>query len=320
MRRLLVLLLLGTIPGAWAAAPAASPTPGLALSQVQWEAAVGQFEGSISALTKELARLQGEIARNQKETESLEGQVTRIRQSAGREGGVFDQLRLNRLLNDLKDRLEKNSTLQKQWTEKQKELEQKGLSLISLYTDRIELELESADHSPTPSAVSPQYGALTLLIQKRHRVQQVLQQYQSKKEKSLPIPLEAFKTLKSADSESLQLTLDLLRDKKRSLEEDLEKEGIEMDEIRNEIKLQGKMREFMEGIKRMNQDSDAPVEGSKRNDLSRIYGSKQTKKLESRLAEIQAMTAKNKAMLADINQMTSKVQDQLAALGERKRK
>src|SRR5208282_999832 len=89
----------------------------------------------------------------QVEIDKLENKIARLRQESQKHPGVFDEIRLNGLLNNLRDELQKNSAFQHQCLDKQTEFEQKALSLVSLYNDRIVRDLD-------PSEISSESGLL----------------------------------------------------------------------------------------------------------------------------------------------------------------
>ena len=117
------------------------------------------------------------------------------------------------------------------------------------------------------------------------------------------LPALSLSLPKTNDREGLQLTLDLIRDRKKDLEEQLEKWSIEQDEVKNELKLQGKMQEFLDGIRRMNEDSDFPSGNLKKSNLGNATGGKQRNKLEAHLNELQDLIEHGQASMADY-QMT----------------
>lgn len=301
---------------AQSATPLPSVGPSSGLSSVQWEDAYDRLEAEFILQTTSLTGLQKEMIREQQEMHDLDSQVAKLRH--GKDPGVFDQIRLNHLLNDLKDRLEKNAILQRQWTDCQKEHQQKGLSLISLLNDRIEGLLEMMGTSSSALAIN--LTTLSKLAQKRRQIQETLQRFESKKERSVDPPLSAFRSLGMNDLESLEMTLDLLKERQKALEEENQRLSLEASGIQDELKLQKKMQDFMVGIKRMNQDSGSPPEGFERSHLSGLYSEKNTEKLNNRLEQIQMSLSRNRSTGDQINQLISNVQERMNSLKERKLK
>jgi hypothetical protein len=322
-RRFLLLWLLSLAPPlAGSAEPQAPPSSnsGVTLSNQQWQSVLSEFEVSVFSLSQWLEKSQTEKKKIQENISDLEEKIASLRKGDAGGSNVFDEIRLKNLLEELKEKLEKNSALQHQWDDKQKEFEQKALSLTALYNDRIEMELENTDSNQGVSQIDGKLTGLTVLIQKRTQVQTLLKEYAKKRDSEKLLSVASFKSFKTNDRESLQMTLDLFQDRKKDLEEQLEKWSLEMEEVKNELKLQGKMQDFLEDISRINEDSDFPQGGLKRHDLEGIVGKTQKNKLESRLAELQAKISRGQTTLLQINQLTSRVENQMNSLNERKRK
>ncbi|HTC20956.1 MAG TPA: hypothetical protein VK859_08920, partial [bacterium] len=180
--------------------------------------------------------------------------------------------------------------------------------------------LQSGSGSSDPSALQLKLDALGLLIEKRNRLQALIKKYQKTTNDAEPLPVLSLNLIKTNDREGLQLTMDLIRDRKKDLEEQLEKWSIEQDEVKNELKLQGKMQEFLDGIRRMNEDSDFPSGNLKKNSLGNATGDKQRSKLEVHLNELQAAIERGQASMSEMDQLMVKVQNQLEALGGGKSK
>ena len=305
--------------------PQATATPGpsssgLSLDESQWKTVVIQFEDSVSSLSKGLEDSRAQMTKLQSEIEELEGRISQLREKTQNGSGVIDEFRLKNLLNDLKDKLQKKSDLQHQWDGSQKEFEQKAMSLIALYNERIDGDLQSSDLSSQPSHLNQTFSELVQLIQKRNQTISLIKRYEKKAADENPLSLTSFGALKPTDREGLLLTLDLIRDRKKGLEEQLEKWSIEEDEVKNELKLQGKMKDFLEDIQRMNEDSSFPHGSLKRSDLGDVTGDKEHKRLQSKLDDLQQKISNGQATLVQINQFMEKIQRQLDDLGEREGK
>ncbi|HVZ81213.1 MAG TPA: hypothetical protein VHE12_10535 [bacterium] len=312
--RYLILFWVGLSWNLLGATPEMSPSPTVGLSAAQWEEAFARFETSFALQTARLNDLRKGMDKGQSTTQELNAQVDHIRN--GKEPGVFDQARLNHLLNELKDQLERNAALQRQWTDVQKDQEQKGLSLISMLNDRIEGLLEnpgSAEGDPAALLAN-----LAHFAQKRRQVQEALDRYRTKREKTKTPPLSAFRDLGANDPESLEMTLDLLRERQKALQEEDQRLSIEIDGIQEELSLQRKMKDFLAGIKRLNQDSGAPPESSERTSLSRLYGGKSAERLAGRLVQLKSALLKNRSTREQITQLISQIQEKSNSSKERK--
>lgn len=302
----------------------AQPAPALgtesvSLSSAKWEEVLAQFEDSVGSLSKWLEKARVDRKKNQAEIDALEKKTTALRESTKKSSNVFEEIRLKGLLNDLKTKLDEGSALQHQWDDQLKDFQQKALSLTALYNDRIEAELEKADPSTDPSRLNSEINALTGLIQKRNHIQSLLREYQAVGGPERPELEGDLGSLKSDDRENLQLAMDLLRDRKKELGERIEKGALEEEEVKNELKLQGKMQEFLEDIQRMNEDSDLPQGSLKRNDLEGVAGKGEQNKLEKRLADIKLKALLDGQLSAQTDQMMEKVQNQMDALNARKK-
>ncbi|SRR5258708_4816986 len=293
---------------------------GVTLSSQQWKSVLAEFEASVFSLSQWLEKSQAEKKKNQDDISTLEQKLASLRKEDADGSNVFNEIRLKGLLGELKEKLEKNSTLQHQWDDKQKEFEQKALSLTALYNDRIEAELENTEPNQGANQIDEKLGGLTLLIQKRNQTQALLKEYAKKRDNEKLLSVASFKSFKTDDRESLQLTLDLFRDRKKDLEDQVEKWSLELEEVKNELKLQGKMQDFLEDIRQINEDSDFPQGGLKRRDLESVAGKGQKNKLESRLAELQEKIGRGQKTLIQITQLMARVDNQLNSLNERKRK
>ncbi|HJT24211.1 MAG TPA: hypothetical protein VJ873_06520, partial [bacterium] len=194
MKKVFAFLLAGVFWAGWSPSwPQANPPSAAsarpALDDAQWKKVVGEFEGSVSTLSKWLENCQNDLRNLQTDIENLEKKIAKLREKNRDGSGMIDEFRLKGLLNDLKEKLEKNSDLQHQWDDKQKEFEQKAMSLVSLYNDRIDSDLQSADLSPQPSHLNLTFNELVLLIQKRNQTLELIKRYQKKAVGEAPLPL-----------------------------------------------------------------------------------------------------------------------------------
>ena len=312
-------LLLG-VRGTFAASPPDLGGEGVTLSGTQWETVLAQFESSVSSLSQWLEDARSEQKKNDEGIKGLETKVAALRKDNRENSNVINEIRLKGLLNDLKEKLEKNSQLQHDRDAKQKEFSQKAYSLISLYNDRIETVLGFTVAGTDPTKMDAQLRDLTALVQKRNRIQNLLEEYGKGGDPEKLLSISSLKSIRSHDRESLQLTLDLLRDRKKDLEEQMTKWALEQDEVKNELKLQGKMQEFLEDIRQINEDANFSRGGLRGNDLEGVAGKGLKGKMEIRLSELQAKTAQGSRTLSQIDQFIAKVQNQINSSNERDRK
>jgi hypothetical protein len=296
-----------------------NPAEGVTLSPVQWTAVQDRFENDIANLIIGLEKYQIRKKTLASEIVDLQKKTTQLRDETRSESNVFKEIRLKELLSDLKDKLQENSTIDHEADARQKDFEQKCLSLIDLYNGRIEAALESGEVNAAPAQLDLKVNQLSELAKKRNRIQQILKQYRKKEDNERLVEVGGVSSLKTNDRETLQLTVDLFKDRQKSLQEQVEKWSLELDGLRNELKLQGEMKDFLKDIQNMNADANFPQSNLKQEDLDFLSGDSQKKKLISRLNEVQQKILLGQKLLAQINQLLTKAQGRLDPLsGSRK--
>jgi len=313
MRSVVWILLGALLVGPRAVLAAGAPTPVAVLSGPQWEAVLKEFESALQTLVQELDKIEVDRKKLGEQIQALESKISVLRKKAETGANVLEEIRLKGLLNDLKEKLVRNSSLEHRWEVARGELEQKGLSLVALYHSRIEEEIRVGGEGSTGPAGEAKLGAMEELARKRAKVQSILVKYPPKEEAVVP-SLSALETLQKNDRESLQLTLDLLNDRKREITNQLEKWGLEEEEVRNELKLQARMQEFLEDLRRQNQGSGMTGGVPRRDGLEGMAEKSQRNRLGKRLGEIQARMGRARETLDQIGRLTAKAQAQLEAL------
>jgi hypothetical protein len=289
------------------------------LTDKQWGSVFKQFEDSVLSLASELGLLISKEKNLQSDIKELQMRTKDLREKTKDDTNVFDEIRLKSLLNDLKQKLEENSEVARQIDEQQKALEQKTLSLISLYNDHIETSLKGLKVSSDSTVLDQRINDLAQTIQKRTEMETLLKKYQPRESMDNIPPISSISSIERNDKESLQLNLDLYRDRKKDIEDKLEKWTLEQDEVRNELKLQDKMQEFLENIQKINEDSDFPRGSIKRSDLEGVAGKNQGNKLSSRLNELQSNIDHGKILLTQIIKLIEKAQNQIANINVREK-
>ena len=71
------------------------------------------------SLTGDLEKLQSQKSTLQVEIDQLEAKTAALRKKSPESPNVFEEISLKNTLNDLKQKLEENSNLQRHWVEKQ---------------------------------------------------------------------------------------------------------------------------------------------------------------------------------------------------------
>ena len=256
-----------------------------------------------------LGKTQQDRTNLQGSIEALQEKIAKLRRQTGPNPNVIDQMRIKSNLNELQDQLQTDASLQRHQEEKQKTLEQQGSALIILYNDRIEEILGTSETLPPgPSSLDAKLELLTLYVRKRDHAQNLLARFKSKTPNEDLRALLSSAPPKGNDIESLQLTLDLFHDRKVTIEDQLRKWSAEQDEIKSELKLQGKMREFVDDFQGMN---DLPQNRVKDGELQGLVGKKQKSNLESRLFDVQTRIAQGQKTLLQLTEMTGRIQYQL---------
>jgi hypothetical protein len=303
---------------ACAGTPSRSPARGggMALSESQWETARAQFEESVLGLSEWLDSIQEKRKELQAEIQSLEKKATDLRKDTEKGTNVIGEIRLKRLLNDLKERLQQDSGLLHQADDKQREFEQKALSLVMLYNEKIGKVLETGENHSDTVSMDAKLKNLSELIEKRNKIQVLMKKHEKREAAGNKEPMAALGSLKAKDRENLELALILLKDRTREAQEYLDKCLLEQEEAKNELKLQSKMQEFLTDIQRMNEDSEFPKESRRRNDFG---GNAGKKKLEKRLGELQTMIQESQTTSAQLEELMRRVQHQLDTISERKK-
>jgi hypothetical protein len=296
----------------------ALPVSGPVLSDAEWSSAVGKLEKSVFDSAGWLKDAAGEKDLLEKEIQSLQDKTVDLREKIQKGSNVFDEVQLKVLLEKLQGELEKDSALRRRWDERQKDFEQQSLSLVSLYNQRIEADMEAPETPGTPGRMDSRLDDLVSLAKKRNQIQDLIRQYRVKTPAENLPAITSFETFHSRNRDNLLLTLDLLRDRIKDLGDRLEKWSLERDELRDEIKLQGKMQEFLADIQRVNEDSEFPRQNIPREEWEEVMGPGRRGGLEARLSELGKQMEEGRRNLDRAKELAAKVQEQMDALSERK--
>ena len=294
----------------WAQSAGPLPTATAAVEAVQWDGVLGEFEKEVAQRARALSGLRDQQTQLHKEIERLEVKTTAIRNQNQNGSNLLDQIRLNNLLKELQKKLETDSQLQRQWKDGAELFEQKSLSLISLYNDRIEDDLDST----SPESAADRLRSLIGLVRKRQDLQKLIDQFPKTQDEGEMPALPSIQRVDGQDLEGLRLTLDLLTDRQKDLQERIEKSTVQQAETKQELKLQVKMKDFLEDVQRMNEDSDFPHDSLSRNDLGAAAGKKQKDELEKKLQEISNGRDRDEKNLEQLKAYMANVQSQILSL------
>lgn len=292
---------------------------GVTLSEPQWTAVQSRFEKDVAALIVWFETYENRKKDLTLEISDLQDKTTHLRDETRDQSNLFEEIRLKELLNKLKDKLEENSNLDHEADIKRKEFEEKSFSLIDLYNSRIEFELGSDETNVPPDKLKSKVDLLSDLAHQRNRIQVVLDQYGQRDDKEKLESVGNFFSTKSNDRETLQLTLDLFKDRQKNLQEQIEKWSLESDSLRNELRLQGEMKDFLKDIQDMNANSNFPQGNLKQEDLEFLSGDSKKKKLFLRLNDVEQKILRGQKLLAQIEQLSVEVRGRLETLNEDKK-
>ena len=295
------------------------PSEGVALSESQWTAVQSRFEKDVAVLITWFETYENRKKDLTLEISDLQDKTAHLRDETRDQSNLFKEIRLKELLNKLKDKLEENSNSNHEADLKRKEFEEKSLSLIDLYNSRIEFELGSGETNVPPDQLKSKVDLLSDLARQRNRIQVVLERYGQRDDKEKLGSIVKFFSTKTTDRETLQLTLDLFKDRQKNLQEQIEKWSLELDSLRNELRLQGEMKDFLKDIQDMNANANFPQGNLKQEDLEFLSGDSQKKKLFLRLTEVQQKILRGQKLLAQIEQLSVEVQGRLKPLSEDKK-
>lgn len=292
---------------------------GVTLSEAQWTAVQSRFGKDIAALIAWFETYENRKKDLALEISDLQDKTAHLRDETRDQSNLFKEIRLKELLNKLRDKLEENSNSDHEADLKRKEFEEKSLSLIDFYNNRIEFELGSGEANVLPDQLKSKVDQLSDLARQRNRIQVVLDQYGQRDDKEKLGSMGKVFSTKTDDRETLQLTLDLFKDRQKNLQEQIEKWSLELDSLRNELKLQGEMKDFLKDIQDMNANSNFPQGNLKQEDLEFLSGDSQKKKLFLRINEVQQNILRGQKLLAQIGQLSAEVQERLKPSREDKK-
>ena len=301
---------------AWVEAQTTVPNleTGPAIGNEKWEDVLSEFEKEVSQLDQDLSDIKRHQNQLHEEIERLEVKSTSIRTQSQSDPNLINQIRLNGILKELQEKLELDSQIQRDWKEKVDLFDQKSLSLLSLYDDRIEQYLDS----PMTQTADDRLRSLISIVRKRKILQNQIDQYPKTSEEDGGPALPSLQTVDDQNLDGLQLTLDLLIDRQKSLEEQIEKSTLQEAEIEQELKLQNKMKDFLEDVRRINEDSDFPHDSLKSDDLNSVSGNGSKGKLEKNLQDITNERGRDEENLVQLKTYIANVQSQILSLKSEK--
>lgn len=287
------------------------PTPGV---MELYAPVTARFESETMALVGLMDSIRAKQAVFKNQILSLQSKAQTLRDNKRSSLNVFEEAKLKACLNELQQKLEENSNLEKKYSQTRTEFEQKALSLLSFYNDWIDTNL-SIPSTLSTTNVDERLNILVHIIRKRGQVQDLLSRYGYPEEKAPKFKSNEFTGIDPSDEEGRRMALDLLKDRKKNLNDHLDRISLREEELHNEIKLQAKLQDFLEDIQKMNEDSSFPKGSLRRNDLQNFMGPASRNGLEGRLAQLEDEKSREQQVL---NLMNSSIDRLESRMGEKK--
>jgi hypothetical protein len=288
-----------------------APTPGF---RSLYAPVTARFETETMALVAEMESIRNRQSKTQYQIQTIQLKAKVLRDKNRSSLNMFEEAKLKGCLNELQEKLEENSNLEKKYSQDRTEFEQKALSLLSFYNDWIDANL-SVSSAGSTSNLDDRLNALVRIVRKRGQIQDLLRHYGYPEEKEPKFKPADFTSLDPNDEVGRRIAMDLLKDREKYINDHLERLALEEEEIRNEIKLQSKLQDFLEDIQRMNEDSSFPKGSLRRNDLQNYMGPASRNGLDGRLAELEKERLREQQIL---NQMNSSISRLESRMGEKK--
>ncbi|HET9870888.1 MAG TPA: hypothetical protein VFR02_10395 [bacterium] len=267
-----------------------------------WTRSIAGFETAVSAQARALADNRRRQERLGSEIAALETKTAALRDQAS--GNLFDQLRLKKLLAELQGKLEAQAALKQDRDARLADFEQKGLSLLSLYNESISRQLDL----PEGSEPGDRLDSVIATVRKRQALQGLLDRFPGAPDDQRMAPLSLLDQSGGRDLASLKTTLDILQDREKELQTRIEKADVRAAELNQEITLQGKMRDFLSDMRKMNEASSFPRESLNRADLQALESQAQDSNLKRGIQAAQKRQDQDRADLEQVRRYIRSVQ------------
>ncbi len=314
--RLLILIFAAGVPLMFPRAAGARPDDSaVPVSQAQTQTAFEDLEKEVWNTRLDLAASQEEIQKLRGTIAGLQEKLSLLRRESGNNPGVFQVLRQKMLLSELEPHLERMALLERERKRKKADFSQKALSLLALYNRRIEAELNPLD-ARVP--LMEKIHRLQVLGQKRSHLLNLLDDLSGQTVPGKDRAFDDFKGVTVNDPKGRRIVLELLEERRKELLAQSGKLDAQEQEIREQLRLQKKMNDFLMGIERLNESADFPHSSLKRNDLQGVSDKNQTIKLESKLQEIQGIRAATERTRKQVDQFIQRLSPQPMKSGGKK--
>lgn len=290
---LLALVLATAVPAGTApAVPGATPSIEASI--------LSRFEKEVAAEIDSLEKMSRQRKQTEKKIIQLKEESSALHRKLAAGTNVLAELRLKAVLGELHGRLESQSILEGRWETLRRDFEEKALSLLSLYNDRIEQEIASAEAFLDPSRSGQRLDALVDLARKRSVLQERLERYRGSGNEGTGVAGNLSNLPSSRDRESLELALRLLKDRRRDTETRIEQSILQEEETLKEIRLQERMREFMNDVEHRREGSTFGPPGSARRELEWMGGKGKIEPLRRKLQDLRKQREKDQLTLIQL--------------------
>ena len=274
----------------------------------EWARSIQTFEADVARRAQDLSQNQERRATLHADISKLEVKTNALRNQNSQ--NLFDQLRLKKLLGDLQDRLESEAALEQDWRRNLDAFEQKSLSLLSLYNEEIERQMDLA----ADGGAENHLNALIEVVRKREALQNLINRFpEASADEKMP-PITLLEKSDDRDLASLETTLDILNQREKELLEKIEKSDLREAELNQEVALQSKMKDLLSDVRKMNEDSSFPRESLNRGDLQTLETQAQASNFQREIQNGQKQRAQDQTDLVQVRQYIQVVQDEIQNL------
>ncbi|HVM32627.1 MAG TPA: hypothetical protein VMU88_05800 [bacterium] len=290
---------------AWGAA-AQTPLPAFqAIPDSQgeaWARSIKAFEQTVAEQAQSLSKVRERRDQLHAGIEKLEVKATALRNANS--PNLFDQLKLKKTLGDLQDQLESEAALNQEWQRDLEGFEQKSLSLLSLYNEEINRQMDEPEAGSSAQRLNDLIG----LVRKREALRRLIDRFPEVSAGEKLPPLSLLEKSGERDWASLNTTLDILRQREKELVQKIEKADLRSAELNQEITLQSKMRDLLSDVRKMNEDSSFPRESLNRGDLQALESKTQDSDFRGEIESVEKQKEADEADLAQVRQAIQGVQ------------
>ncbi len=314
----LVLFAASPVP-VWAGIPSgvATPTPA-ANTQAGFDVLISRFEREARISASTLGKLRSERDGVGRAVTQLKEEAEVLHKRQETAPNVLSEMRLKSLLGELRKKLEEQSELETRWAVLRAEFEEKALSLLTLYNDRIEQEISAQAVFVDPAGLDKRLNSLVETTRKRSRLQELLRLYGGERETVSPEAADWDPaTLPPArDREGVRMTIRLLKDRRQEVEARTERSILREEEILKEIRLLARMREFVDDVERARNPGSSPDGNTRPKDIEWYRGQETMSLLKDRLLMLRRQREKDRNTLVRLDSYLEYMEQRLKGFRE----